>query len=1293
MFQSMREFIRSLMNSKIKYFLITAVLATAILCSAGAVSAQTDNSASIVQLQAQIANLLAQIQTLQSQQSTTPTPPATPAAWCHTFNTNLGYANPGTAEVGYLHTALQKEDISYAPDTGNQYTGTNGKGTVYAVKQFQKKYGLTQIGYVGPATRKKLNVLYGCGTTPPFCTPNWQCGWGPCVNGYQSQVPVDSNNCGLPSSSANIVCTALTQACTPAVPSIIISGATIGVTYQPSQSISVTFRLMKSDGTPAEPKNHFSVDAGSHDAATGGKTPDGSTISTVSTYNGNGYWTVTRPAPASPGSYYLRIIGGCFYEGTCEPGYVGWSPSAITEVKLPYSVVTTTQPSITISDPSGNQGITVNAGSSFTIQGTPQNIQGLSYWFGTGTPPTGYYNRAFIFDPIFNSSCTNNDASSSVWTITCTPRTAGTGTIHVEIYANGQVYRSNNVTVTVLAATQPSITVTSPNGGETFVVGQTININWTSSGVNNVNVYLVAEGGSDVAASVAQNISASLGTYSWKIPNQYGLAPIVGKFKLYVSNGGTLYDNSDNYFSIVAPTTTPSITVTSPNGGEQWARGSTYNITWNSIGVNTVTIEIIKNDSQGWTPGPHTIYTLPASAGSYSWIVPTIPPGTDFKIKIYDTANASISDLSDNYFSIVAPTTTPSITVTSPNGGETFVVGQTININWTSSGVNNVNVYLVAEGGSDVAASVAQNISASLGTYSWKIPNQYGLAPIVGKFKLYVSNGGTLYDNSDNYFSIAADTGLACQLYQTQCLLNQLNNKPCPVRPAGLLNTCITPSYCISTPLPNLTVTKLSVYRIDSLNVGMDYCIKNIGNADAGKFYLKFYNLDNPSWDFGGAGFNSLSIGEEYCGKGSRSGVGANGGNGYISGNNRIQIVLDSNYEVKESNENDNVLTSTFNTAISTQPSITVTSPNGGESWAVGSTHNITWTSTGSIPTFYITYANLDQSYINPIASVITGKSYSWTIPSSLPAGRYSISITNGPEGIGTVGDSSNSNFTIVAATPTPTPVNGTCGAAATNYPSIATAFSGAKCGAGSLATTPASPAFPVAGSSTTWTCGGLNGGSSSPACTATRAAATPAPVNGTCGVANNVAVISKPTTNLCSTGMSSAVSGTGPWNWSCAGSNGGTNASCSAPVITAKPVSPNVAITDIAASQTYVYIKYVNNGAANTTGKFTIQISTSTKTFTSSSYSIPAPGVSTQTGGFALSLIGLTPGATANVTATLKWVAGTVPTDTAGSTFSKTIIVPSGATGLNVSQDTLASIAQALAKIVEQLQALLNKQ
>ena len=58
-----------------------------------------------------------------------------------------------------------------------------------------------------------------------------------------------------------------------------------------------------------------------------------------------------------------------------------------------------------------------------------------------------------------------------------------------------------------------------------------------------------------------------------------------------------------------------------------------------------------------------------------------------------------------------------------------------------------------------------------------------------------------------------------------------------------------------------------------------------------------------------------------------------------------------------------------------------------------------------------------------------------------------------------------------------------------------------------------------------------------------------PTPVNGVCGSANGTAVSTAPTTNLCSAGTATVVGGTGPWTWSCTGTNGGTTASCSAPL------------------------------------------------------------------------------------------------------------------------------------------------
>ena len=62
-----------------------------------------------------------------------------------------------------------------------------------------------------------------------------------------------------------------------------------------------------------------------------------------------------------------------------------------------------------------------------------------------------------------------------------------------------------------------------------------------------------------------------------------------------------------------------------------------------------------------------------------------------------------------------------------------------------------------------------------------------------------------------------------------------------------------------------------------------------------------------------------------------------------------------------------------------------------------------------------------------------------------------------------------------------------------------------------------------------------------------TSSSVTPIATNGSCGTSNGTTLTSAPTANLCTAGTVSSVTGTGPWYWTCAGSNGGTNASCSA--------------------------------------------------------------------------------------------------------------------------------------------------
>jgi len=120
-------------------------------------------AATVDELQAQINTLLQQIAQLQAQlaaQGGTST-----ATGCFTKNLSKGMKD---AEVTTLQQVL-KTDSSVYPE--GLVTGYFGSLTESAVKKFQAKYGIDQVGTVGPATRAKLNALY-CGTAQQTSSPS-----------------------------------------------------------------------------------------------------------------------------------------------------------------------------------------------------------------------------------------------------------------------------------------------------------------------------------------------------------------------------------------------------------------------------------------------------------------------------------------------------------------------------------------------------------------------------------------------------------------------------------------------------------------------------------------------------------------------------------------------------------------------------------------------------------------------------------------------------------------------------------------------------------------------------------------------------------------------------------------------------------------------------------------------------------------------------------------------------------------------------------------------------------------
>jgi hypothetical protein len=353
-------------------------------------------------------------------------------------------------------------------------------------------------------------------------------------------------------------------------------------------------------------------------------------------------------------------------------------------------------PAIVIRNPGG--GDSYNVGASVNIQwdtiGDITEVD-ISYSINGGLNWT-----------VIDSNVTNN--GSYLWNLPYTP--SDNCLVRVVNSAGGTIGQSI-WPFSIVDDGVDRVIVTTPNGGESLMPDTLYNITWLTTGtVANVKIEYSTDNGSNWTGIIAST-SAVDGSYSWTVPNEVSNQCLVRISDAADSNTS---DTSDDTFSIgVSPS---SITLTSPNGGEKFWSGSTQMIKWNSTGsINKVRIQYSINNGSSWT----YITKSTINDGMYNWTVPNTP-SSQCLVKISDAPDGDPFDTSDAVFSILAAQA--SITITSPQGGESWEVGSNHKITWTSSDqVGDVKI----EYSFDNQATWHTIISSTPndGKYTWKIPN------------------------------------------------------------------------------------------------------------------------------------------------------------------------------------------------------------------------------------------------------------------------------------------------------------------------------------------------------------------------------------------------------------------------------------------------------------------------------------------------------------------------------------------------------------------------------------------
>lgn len=300
-----------------------------------------------------------------------------------------------------------------------------------------------------------------------------------------------------------------------------------------------------------------------------------------------------------------------------------------------------------------------------------------------------------------------------------------------------------------VVSTQPSITVLSPNGGEKYQIGDTINIGWNASNVladTTVSLQLSYNlNGSTLEDVITPaNLSPDLeGKYSWVIPARYGgngMKPNLFKMRAILSGPNIPgfnppQDYSDFYFTIGSSSAQPSVTIVSPNGGETFKNdGSPITVSWQTNNISSsqkfdiIRLRALSNSQEydlahGILNDGQEVLSIPASVpvGAYTLEIKTYidnvlaMDSSDSYFKIVDVSQnqpiiitpiatvPSSTGVSQNHPTVVTSPVdvtqnTSSVTVMSPNGGENFQSGGSYNIKWTSNNLPSnafVNVWLL----------------------------------------------------------------------------------------------------------------------------------------------------------------------------------------------------------------------------------------------------------------------------------------------------------------------------------------------------------------------------------------------------------------------------------------------------------------------------------------------------------------------------------------------------------------------------------------------------------------------
>lgn len=619
-------------------------------------------------------------------------------------------------------------------------TGYFGTATLKAVKSFQSSLGISPTGFVGPLTRSKIKATT-CGSTGGTTATTGSTTTTVTTAPTATTVPGCTSTIGY-SPTTGRKCDSTT---TVVDPEITLTANNVSDTLDIIENTSVTFSW------------------------------NASNANSCSSSDGMSNWA-TSYKPTS-GSVELKdpITVSRTYTITCRNSS-GMSVSRSVRVNVKENQSTT--PSITVLSPNGGEQIQEGATQTI-IKWSTKNFSGLNvsidlidstgyvtniasnisntgyYYWNTAVGVKGGYMSGYSYKIRISSNdkgpsaVDDSDsyfsivAAGTVVTSAPTVEVIGTPTLSLQYdSARKESALVANYRVKITAGSQ-ALSFPTSSGTSWTPLGFSFR---TTDGKSGSGVKVTTSGSTSISAGSSANYDIRLEAnpnhilagnyYAFVDSYVYGFDPVSGH-----QNGiaATLIGNTKTNAVIVVGERAPYIS--SFNCDPAPINCTLYGVRFHSIS-NQVTINGVTK-------------TLPSNAGA--GVVIYFNPA-DFGITtsgVY-SLQVSTSEGASNVVNVnvtVTPTTTtqPSITVTSPNGGEAWEIGNSYTIKWNQQNVDSVTIFLMRTSslhGPTIASSYSVPITASTGSYTYTVPSNITLA---NTYKIWILGYKTGYGQANDW--------------------------------------------------------------------------------------------------------------------------------------------------------------------------------------------------------------------------------------------------------------------------------------------------------------------------------------------------------------------------------------------------------------------------------------------------------------------------------------------------------------------------------------------------------------